>query len=88
MQAFTQALANAVGLTSNQLSGVGGGDGFLGEDFEQQNIAMETFTQNAERLLQVGNPFQNIADGLNEITNLTPDQSIVDYLNNVTTLTY
>lgn len=84
MQAFTQALANAVGLTSNQLSGVGGGDGFLGDGFEQQNIAMETFTQNAERLLQVGNPFQNIADGLNEITNLTPDQSIVDYLNNVT----
>lgn len=83
MQAFTQALANAVGLTSNQLSGVGG-DGFLGDGIEQQNIAINTFTQNAERLLQVGNPFQNIADGLNEITNLTPDQSVVDYLNNVT----
>lgn len=80
MQAFTQALANAVGLTSNQLKDTFGVDGFLGEDFEQQNIAMETFTQNAERLKAQGNPFQNIADGLNELTSTNMNDTLVTYL--------
>ena len=80
MQAFTQALANAVGLTSNQLKDTFGMDGFLGEDFEQQNIAMETFTQNAERLKAQGNPFQNIIDGLNELTSTNMNDTLVTYL--------
>ena len=80
MQAFTQALANAVGLTSNQLKDTFGIDGFLGEDFEQQNIAMETFTQNAERLKAQGNPFQNVVDGLNELTSTNMNDTLVTYL--------
>ena len=75
MQAFNEKLANAVGLTSQQMkSALGGGDGFL-DDYENQNIALEQFTQNAERLLQVGNPYQNLVEGLNELgnTNISPE---------------
>ena len=80
MRAFTEQLANAVGLTSQQLTDTFGGDGFLGEDYQQQNIAIEQFIQNAERLQQAGNPFQNIADGLNDIASVNLNDTTVTYL--------
>lgn len=70
MQAFNEKLANTLGMTSEQMKSIGSADGFL-EDYETQNIALEQFTQNAEKLLAVGNPYQNIVDGLNEMGNVS-----------------
>lgn len=75
MNAFNEKLANALGLTKQQMNtAFSGGDGFL-DDYEKQNIAMETFMQNAERLIATGNPYQNIADGLNDLgrVNIPPE---------------
>ena len=70
MQAFNEKLANTLGMTSEQMKSIGSAGGFL-EDYETQNIALEQFTQNAEKLLAVGNPYQNIVDGLNEMGNVS-----------------
>ena len=75
MNAFNEKLANALGLTKQQMNtAFSGGDGFL-DDYEKQNIAMETFMQNAERLIATGNPYQNIVDGLNDLgrVNIPPE---------------
>lgn len=74
MAAFNEKLSNAVGLTSQQMQSTVGGLGFTG-DYEKQNIAMETFMQNAERLLAIGNPYQGLVDGLNAIgrVNVSPE---------------
>lgn len=80
MKAFSEQLANAVGLTTQQMTdATSGGNGFL-PDIENQNIAIEQFIQNAERLNMAGNPFQNIADGLNEIANVNLNDTLVTYL--------
>ena len=75
MNAFNEKLANALGMTKQQMNtAFSGGDGFL-DDYEKQNIAMETFMQNAERLIATGNPYQNIVDGLNDLgrVNIPPE---------------
>lgn len=80
MKAFYEQLSNAVGLTTQQMTdATSGGNGFL-PDIENQNIAIEQFIQNAERLNAAGNPFQNIADGLNEIANVNLNDTLVTYL--------
>lgn len=79
MKAFSEQLANAVGLTTQQMTDATSGGGFL-PDIENQNIAIEQFIQNAERLNMSGNPFQNIADGLNEIANVNLNDTLVTYL--------
>ena len=76
MQAFNEKLANTLGMTSKQMSSIGSADGFL-EDYETQNIALEQFTQNAEKLLAVGNPYQNIVDGLNEMGNVSISPEVI-----------
>lgn len=83
MDAFCKQLANAVGLTSEQLNGVGKGDGFLGEEFEQDNIVLEKFISGAERLLEQGNPFQNITDGLTELGNVDVSEKTLENIKGI-----
>lgn len=83
MRAFNEQIATAVGMSTQQLGDAMFGNGYLGEETQAQSAAIQNFITMSERLMSQGNPFQNVTDGLMELSNINLSEETVTNLNNL-----
>lgn len=83
MRAFNEQIATAVGMSTQQLGDAMFGNGYLGEETQAQSAAIQNFITMSERLMSQGNPFQNVTDGLMELSNINLSEETVTSLNNL-----